>query len=69
MQLVFFLKMNEFHGVLPRDKELLVRLPGVGTKSANVIRAQGFGIPAMAVDTHVSRVAWRLGYTDVRDVV
>ena len=60
---------DDYHGVLPHEKELLVRLPGVGTKSANVIRAQGFGIPAMAVDTHVSRVAWRLGYTDVRDVV
>ena len=48
-------------GEVPRDKEKLTALPGVGGKTANVVLAQGFGIPALAVDTHVFRVARRLG--------
>lgn len=51
-------------GVLPRDMERLLELPGVGRKSANVILSIGYGIPGLAVDTHVGRIAKRLGYTE-----
>lgn len=56
--------MNSFGGVLPDNVSDLMGLPGVGKKSANVILSVGFGKPALAVDTHVSRIANRLGYTD-----
>lgn len=55
--------VNEFKGEVPDDVELLQRLPGVGRKSANVIASVVFQKPAMAVDTHVFRVAARLGLT------
>jgi endonuclease-3 len=55
--------MDDFSGVLPKTHEELQTLPGVGRKSANVILSQGYGIPAFAVDTHVGRVARRIGYT------
>ena len=54
---------ERFGGDIPGDRESLESLPGVGRKSANVILSQGFGVPAMAVDTHVGRIAVRLGYT------
>ncbi|MDF7682674.1 endonuclease III [Lactobacillus sp. ESL0679] len=44
---------------IPGDKKTLVTLPGVGVKTANVVLADGFGIPAIAVDTHVSRISKR----------
>ncbi len=56
-----------FQGRLPNTRELLMTLPGIGRKSANVILAMGFGKPALAVDTHVMRVARRLAYTDSRN--
>lgn len=51
----------EFNGVVPSDVELLQKLPGVGRKTANVIASVVFNLPAMAVDTHVFRVANRIG--------
>lgn len=54
---------SAFNGELPQDMENLLKLPGVGRKSANVILSIGFGIPGLAVDTHVGRIAKRLGYT------
>lgn len=54
---------EEWQGTLPREMEKLTLLPGVGRKSANIIRAFGFGIPAFAVDTHVKRISRRLGFT------
>jgi len=48
-------------GQVPRRMEDLVALPGVGRKTANVVLANAFGVPAIAVDTHVFRVARRLG--------
>ena len=48
-------------GRVPGDKAALAALPGVGTKTANVVLANAFGIPALAVDTHIYRVARRLG--------
>lgn len=55
---------DEFGGEVPEDMESLTRLPGVGRKTANVVRAFGFGLPAMPVDTHVGRVARRLGFSE-----
>ena len=49
-------------GIVPGDKEALRKLPGVGVKTANVVGALCFDIPAIAVDTHVARVSKRLGY-------
>jgi len=53
----------EFHGQVPDTMEELQRLPGVGRKTANVILSVAFQKPAMAVDTHVFRVAARIGLT------
>ncbi len=54
---------NEFHGVVPSDIIQLQKLPGVGRKSANVIAAVVYNKPTLAVDTHVFRVAARIGLT------
>lgn len=48
-------------GQVPRSREELTKLPGVGRKTANVVLSNAFGVPAIAVDTHVFRVARRLG--------
>lgn len=53
--------LEEFAGQVPKDLDLLRKLPGVGRKTANVIASNAFGIAAIAVDTHVFRVARRLG--------
>lgn len=55
--------LNDFNGTVPGDVEELQRLPGVGRKTANVIASVIFNQPAMAVDTHVFRVAARIGLT------
>ncbi|WP_430609140.1 endonuclease III [Enterococcus sp. DIV0876] len=49
-----------FDGQVPQTREALVSLPGVGRKTANVVMGDAFGIPAIAVDTHVERVSKRL---------
>jgi len=54
---------EKFGGELPGEMEKLLELPGVGRKSANVILSIGYGIPGLAVDTHVGRIAKRLGFT------
>ena len=61
--------MDEFDGVLPREIEKLTTLPGVGRKTANVVRGHIFGIPSIVVDTHVKRVSFRLGLTKEQDPV
>jgi endonuclease-3 len=48
-------------GVVPRERDALTALPGVGLKTANVVRGNAFGEPAIAVDTHVFRISQRLG--------
>ncbi len=53
--------VEQYGGEVPRSREELEKLPGVGRKTANVVLANAFGIPAIAVDTHVFRVANRLG--------
>ncbi|MGL4992531.1 MAG: endonuclease III [Bacteroidales bacterium] len=55
--------VSEFAGEVPSDADSLERLPGVGRKTANVIRSVIFDQPAMAVDTHVFRVSNRIGLT------
>jgi len=52
---------SEFNGEVPRTMEELTSLPGVGTKTANVVMSNAFNIPAFAVDTHVFRVSNRIG--------
>jgi endonuclease-3 len=60
----------EHHGAeVPSRMEDLVRLPGVGRKTANVIRSVGFGLPGLPVDTHVLRLTRRFGLTDETDPV
>ena len=54
---------EEFNGIVPDDIKELQKLPGVGRKTANVIASVVFNKPAMAVDTHVFRVAARIGLT------
>lgn len=53
--------VGEFGGEVPSDPSMLIRLPGVGRKTANVVQAVAFGKATMAVDTHVYRVSRRLG--------
>lgn len=53
--------VSEFGGVVPSEMSQLMKLPGVGRKTANVVQAVGFGRSAIAVDTHVFRVSHRLG--------
>ena len=53
--------ISDFQGQVPPDRDLLQTLPGVGRKTANVMMAVAFNQPAMPVDTHVFRVAHRLG--------
>ncbi|MET0567409.1 MAG: endonuclease III [Acidimicrobiia bacterium] len=58
-----------FDGAVPMDLDELVKLPGVGRKTASVLLAEAWDVPAIAVDTHVRRVARRLGLTDQTDPV
>ncbi len=58
---------GRFGGVVPRDLDALITLPGVGRKTASVVLAEVWGDPAIAVDTHVKRVSNRLGLTHSSD--
>ncbi len=60
---------KEYAGSVPQTMEELIKLPGVGRKTANVVLSNAFGIPAIAVDTHVFRVSNRLGLADAKDVL
>ncbi len=60
---------NDFGGQVPDDYEALLSLPGVGRKTANVVLSVGFGQQRIAVDTHVFRVANRIGLTNEKDVL
>ncbi|MCQ9351716.1 endonuclease III [Corynebacterium sp. 153RC1] len=59
----------EYGGEVPKALEDLVRLPGVGRKTAHVVRGNAFGIPGLTVDTHFGRLMRRLGLTDLEDPV
>ncbi len=56
-------------GKVPKDMEALEELPGVGHKTASVVMAQAFGVPAFPVDTHIHRLAARWGLSDGSNVV
>lgn len=56
-----------YHYEIPQTREELMKLPGVGRKTANVVLSVGFNIPAIAVDTHVERIAKMMGLADKND--
>ena len=59
--------LDDHEGEVPTDLPDLVKLAGVGRKTANVIRSVAFGLPGLPVDTHVGRLARRLGITEEED--
>ncbi|MDC6351638.1 endonuclease III [Zeaxanthinibacter sp. PT1] len=61
--------IEKFEGKVPRKLELLETLPGVGHKTASVVVAQAFGIPAFPVDTHIHRLMYRWGFSNGKNVV
>ncbi len=61
--------VERFGGNVPNDFDALVTLPGIGRKTANVIMVSAFGQPGIVVDTHMIRLANRLGFTRQRDPV
>jgi endonuclease III len=61
--------LDEYNGEIPVDRDELTKLPGVGRKTANVVVSVAFGVPAIAVDTHVERVSKRLGICRWKDSV
>lgn len=63
------LLIDEYNGEVPMDGDELTKLPGVGRKTANVVVSVAFGIPAIAVDTHVERVSKRLAICRWKDSV
>jgi len=62
------LLIEVFDSKVPKDKKDLLKLPGVGVKTANVVQAVAFNIPQIAVDTHVFRVSNRIGLVDADTV-
>ena len=61
--------IEQYGGDVPQEHDQLVTLPGVGRKTANVVVSNAFGVPAIAVDTHVERVSKRLGLAGWDDSV
>ena len=59
--------VQQHDGRVPASMSALVALPGVGRKTANVVLGNAFGTPGMVVDTHVGRIARRLGWTCCKD--
>lgn len=59
--------IGEFDGVVPATEDELLSLYGVGRKTANLVLAEGFGIPALCVDTHVHKIANRLGLVKTKN--
>ena len=60
---------NQYNDVVPDQLDDLIKLPGVGRKTANVVLGQAFGKPGITVDTHVKRLVRRLGFTKESDPV
>lgn len=60
--------LEEFSGKVPETIKELMKLPGVGKKTANVVASTCFGVPAIAVDTHVFRVSNRIGFVNEKNV-
>ena len=61
--------VDEYHGVVPTDREVLESFPGVGRKTVNVFLAEFYHLPVIAVDTHVERVSKRLKLAYMNDSV
>lgn len=61
--------IDHYDGNVPIDRDELIKLPGVGRKTANVVVSVAYGVPAIAVDTHVERVSKRLGLCRWKDSV
>ena len=61
------LLIQNYDSQVPDEMDELLKLPGVGRKTANVVLSNCFGVPAIAVDTHVFRVSTRLGFSDKKD--
>lgn len=59
--------IDEYNGEVPADFDELNKLPGVGRKTASVVAGNAFGIPAIAVDTHVIRLSNLLGFVNIKD--
>ena len=59
---------EQYHDKVPEDFNALLKLPGVGRKTANVVLSNAFGVPAIAVDTHVFRVSNRIGLAHAGNV-
>lgn len=62
-------KLLEVGGIVPNDRSFLEKLPGVGRKTTNVVLSNIYDVPCIAVDTHVERVAKRLGFAREKDDV
>lgn len=60
--------LEKHHGEVPKTMEELIELPGVGRKTANVVLSNAFGVPAIAVDTHVFRLSNRIGLAKGKNV-
>lgn len=60
--------VDKYNGKVPADMELLEELPGVGHKTASVVMAQAFGVPAFPVDTHIHRLMYRWGLSTGKNV-
>ncbi len=58
---------QDYGGKVPNDLDALVKLPGIGRKTANVVLGNAYGVPGIVVDTHVARVSHRLGLTVEKD--
>lgn len=69
IQQTAYIIYHHYQGKVPQTLNELVKLPGVGRKTANVVLGQSFGIPGITVDTHVNRVSNRLGFTRQKDPV
>ncbi len=61
--------VDEYDGIVPKDREKLIKFPGVGRKTSNVFLSEYYNEPAIAVDTHVERVSKRLGLASKNDDV
>ena len=59
--------LARYRGQVPNQIDELLTLKGVGRKTANLVLTEGFGLPAVCVDTHVHRISNRLGYVETRD--
>ena len=59
--------LDEFDGIVPDDIETLITFHGVGRKTANLVLSEGYGLPAICVDTHVHRISNRWGYVKTKE--